>query len=141
MKKMALTILVGIILVGIAIGLVSFGRLLTPSANPTLTNMEPAMPKSGNAMDFSNIMITEITATTATIEGTTDKDVNCLEYGTDNLFPLSASDRKMKMDMPHTEHKVTLSGLAPNTTYNYRFKATLNGETFYSDTKTFTTTS
>ncbi|GEM_PF-3473459 len=142
MRKTALTIVVGLMLTVIAVGVVLFGQFLVPGTNPALKNIEPAMPMGRSAMDFSNIMITEITATSATIEGTTNKDVNCqVEYGTDDLFQFSASDRMMKMDKPHTEHKVTISELVPNTAYNYRFKATLNGETFYSDSKTFTTTS
>ncbi len=144
MEKTRLAILIGGILVAIAISLVSFNQLVTPNFNTSINpSMEPEleMPLSSNAINFDNIRITEITAATATVEGTTDKAVNCqVEYGT-NGFTASASDSMMRMDMPHKEHKVTVTGLTPDTTYNYRFKATLNGETFYSDAKTFTTMS
>ena len=96
-----------------------------------------------DAVSFSNIKITRLTATSAIIEGITDKAVKCeVEYGIET-FDRSATDNMMmgNMDMPHKEHKVIIMGLEPDTTYKYRFKAVYNGETFYSEVKTFTTPS
>lgn len=92
-------------------------------------------------VDFSNIKITNILANSVTIQGSTNEAVNCqVEYWTTkDQKHYFASDTGDMMDMKHTEHTVTIKNLSPNTTYSYKFKATLDGKTFYSDLKTFTT--
>ena len=90
-------------------------------------------------VNFSDIKITKLTSTSATIEGITDKAVRCeIEYGKEDLDS-TATDNMGKMNMPHEDHKVTIMGLEPNTTYKYRFKVQYDGEIFYSDIRTFTT--
>lgn len=106
-------------------------------------SMKKDSMKTGTSasVDFSNIKITNISANSVTIQGSTNKAVNCqVEYWTaKDSKHYSASDTGDMMDMKHTEHTVTIKNLEPNTKYNYKFKATLDGKTFYSDLKTFTT--
>lgn len=104
---------------------------------------EGSMKKeTSTGVDFSDIKITSISANSVTIEGTTNVDVNCqVEYWTasDPKHYFASDTRDMMMDMTHTDHKVTIKNLTPNTMYNYKFKATLDGKTFYSSEKMFTT--
>ncbi len=95
---------------------------------------------SMSSIDFSNIRITQISDTGVTIEGDTDQPVFCqVEYGTDGLFTNFASDGMDMMGMLHYKHEVIISDLEPNTSYNYRFKASIGNQTFYSETKTLMT--
>lgn len=90
-------------------------------------------------VDFSGIRIADVSQTDALVVGTTSLPVKCqVEYGVNGMFDNTASDSEM-MDMSHTEHLVRISSLEPNTEYQYRFKAELDGRTFYSDVKQFTT--
>lgn len=106
-------------------------------------SMKKDSMKTGTStkVDFSNIKITNISTNSVTIRGSTNEAVNCqVEYWTTkDQKHYFASDTGDMMDMKHIEHTVTIKNLAPNTTYNYKFKATLDGKTFYSDLKTFTT--
>lgn len=92
-------------------------------------------------VDFSNIRLTNLTPTSVTIVGTTNIPVNCqVEYGTNMKFTNTASDdAMMSMNMPHETHMVLITDLTPNTSYDYRFKATSGEQTFYSQVKSFTT--
>ncbi len=93
-----------------------------------------------DSIDFSNIRITQISDTSATIEGNTDQAVFCqVEYGTNGLFTNSASDGMDMMNMKHYKHEVIIFDLEPNTEYNYRFKASIDDQTFYSEPNTFKT--
>lgn len=115
--------------------------MMENSMNDSMNKME-MMTGGKDTIDFSNIRVTNITSTSVTVIHTTDKPVNCrAEYGLIGSFTDSASDSMNKMDMPHKEHEITITGLTPDTTYNYRLKATLDGEVFYSQTETFTTAS
>ncbi|MDM8553386.1 FG-GAP-like repeat-containing protein [Desulfococcaceae bacterium HSG7] len=67
---------------------------------------------------ISNISVTNIGTSTATIRWTTDEPANTsVEYSATPTYdaPLNVSDISMV-----TEHSITLSGLQPNTTYYYR---------------------
>ncbi|MFY9299596.1 MAG: fibronectin type III domain-containing protein [Candidatus Nitrosotenuis sp.] len=99
--------------------------------------------RTSTSVDFSNIKITQISANSVTIQGTTNADVNCqVEYWTSkDQKHYFASDTGDMMNMKHTDHTVTIKNLMPNTKYNYKFKATLDGNTFYSSEQTFTTKS
>ena len=106
--------------------------------------MEQNMKSSGmmslGSVDFSNIQLIQISETVATVKGFTDKAVFCqVEYGPVGSFTDSASDIGDMMNMMHNEHEITITDLQPQTTYNYRFKAMVNDQTFYSETKTFMT--
>ncbi|HWP78410.1 MAG TPA: fibronectin type III domain-containing protein [Candidatus Nitrosotenuis sp.] len=110
----------------------------------SMSMKEGSMKKETSAIvDFSDIKITNISANSVTIQGTTNVDVNCqVEYWTANdPKHYFASDTLDMMDMKHTDHKVTIKNLLPNTKYSYKFKATLDGKTFYSSEQTFTTKS
>lgn len=101
---------------------------------------EPATQGTSSKVDFSDIKVTNVSSNGVTIEGTTNKDVKCqVEYWTSkDQKHYFASDGNM-MDMPHSNHKVTIKDLTSNTKYQYKFKATVGGQTFYSKTDTFTT--
>lgn len=94
-------------------------------------------------VDFSNIKVSDISANSVTILGITNQAVNCqVEYWvSDNTKHYFASDTGDMMDMKHIDHEVTIKNLMPNTKYSYKFKATLDGKTFYSNEQTFTTAS
>jgi len=90
-------------------------------------------------IDFSNIRVIAITGNSAMAVGTTSIAANCeVEYGIYGKLTNVASDNDM-MNMVHTEHLVTLLDLKPNTEYTYKFKASLDGEIFYSEPDTFIT--
>lgn len=94
-------------------------------------------------VDFSNIKISDISVNSVTVLGITDQAVNCqVEYWVSgNTKHYFASDTGDMMDMKHVDHEVTIKNLMPNTKYSYKFKATLDGKTFYSNEQTFTTAS
>ncbi|TBR08558.1 MAG: fibronectin type III domain-containing protein [Candidatus Nitrosotenuis sp.] len=106
-------------------------------------SMEKDSMKIGTSanVDFSNVKITNISANSATIQGSTNQAVNCqVEYwSAKDPKHYFASDTGDMMDMKHTDHTVTIKSLMPNTTYNYKFKATLDGKIFYSNQQTFAT--
>lgn len=159
-----MAIIIGGAIAAIAADIASFGQMgMSGLNNPLAPNVAPTPPMeagmeeeqkmqemnqptgkqdltmSSMPVNFNNVRITEVTDTTAVVEGTTNIPVECeVEYGTNGSFTSSASD-SMMMDMGHEEHMVKITGLTPDTTYNYRFKATVDGETLYSDMKTFTT--
>jgi len=90
-------------------------------------------------IDFNNIRVASITENSATVVGTTSREVHCtVEYGIDEQFTDTASDSDM-MNMRHTEHLVTITDLEPSTKYDYRFKVTFEGEDYYSKVKSFVT--
>lgn len=113
--------------------------MMENSINDSMNSMK-MMTGGKDTIDFSNIRVTNITSTNITIIHTTDKAVNCqVEYGLVGSFTDTATDSMRKMDMPHKEHEITITGLTPDMAYNYRLKATLDGEAFYSQTESFTT--
>lgn len=108
----------------------------------SMSMKKDAMKKDTSAsVDFDSVKITNISANSAAIQGTTNQAVNCqAEYWTaKDPKHYFASDTGDMMDMKHTDHKVTIKDLMPNTKYSYKFKATLDGKTFYSSQQTFTT--
>lgn len=99
------------------------------------------MKMSTAGVEFGNIKVTSVSSDSATIQGTTNQAVKCqIEYWTakDSKHYFAADSGDM-MDMKHTDHKVTIKNLMPDTKYSYKFKATLDGMTFYSSQKIFTT--
>lgn len=113
-------------------------KKLTEKTNSFMNDMNMG---SGDNVDFSNIRLTNLTPTSVTIVGTTNIAANCqVEYGLNMKFTNTASDSTMgNMDMPHETHMVLITELTPNTSYDYRFKATYGEQIFYSDVKSFTT--
>jgi len=121
--------------------IMSGGKGMMENSMNDSTNSMKMMTEGKDTVDFSDIRVTNITPTSVTIIHTTDRAVNCqVEYGLVGSFTDFATDSMNKMDMPHKEHEITITGLVPNTTYNYKLKATLDGNAFYSQTETFTTT-
>jgi hypothetical protein len=100
-------------------------------------------PMTKTSVDFSNIKVSDISANSVTVFGITDQAVNCqVEYWVSgNTKHYFASDTGDMMYMKHVDHEVTIKNLMPNTKYSYKFKATLDGKTFYSNEQTFTTAS
>ena len=95
-------------------------------------------PMTVGSVDFSDIQVSQISETTAVVQGNTDKPVFCqVEYGTNDYFTNSASDSMDMMNMAHYKHEITITDLEPNTLYNYRFKAMVDEQVFYSDINTF----
>jgi hypothetical protein len=84
---------------------------------------------------ISNVSAGSITQTGATITWTTDQaSDSVVEYGTTTSYGSSKSDSSMV-----TNHSISLTGLSPNTTYNYRVKSTNANGTATSTNYTFTT--
>lgn len=97
---------------------------------------------SSNKMpEFGNIEVTRITKDSAMVEGATSIPVTCqVEYGKGPArMDKTATDSMAGMNSMHQNHSVMLKDLEPGTTYSYRFKATVEGKTVYSDIMTFTT--
>jgi len=119
---------------------VKIGSMMDHGNMPMKKEMKP-MTKT--IVDFSNIKVSDISANSVTVFGITDQAVNCqVEYWVSgNTKHYFASDTGDMMDMKHVDHEVTIKNLMPNTKYNYKFKATLDGKTFYSKEQAFTTTS
>lgn len=109
-------------------------------------NMTASNPTSSTSategFDFTGVKVTDVTANSAMVEGTTTVPVRCqVEYGSStNKMDKIASDEDMRMVSPHRNHSVMLRNLEPDTVYNYRLNATVNDAIFYSEIKTFTTT-
>ena len=122
--------------IGIFTGIALIGILVTMSmTSHELIDLEALSTPVG----FDNILVTNITENSAVVMGTTKVKVNCeVEYGTDETYSRTATDSDM-MSMGHTEHKVTLLELDPSTKYDYRFKASLQGDDYYSKKKSFMT--
>ncbi len=114
-------------------------KKLTENIKSTVNGMK--MESKQDSVDFSNIRITNLTPTSVTIVSTTDIAVNCkVEYGVDGELVNTASDSTMmNMGMPHETHMVLITELTPNTDYDFRFKAMLDEQTFYSNVKSFMT--
>ena len=87
---------------------------------------------------ISNVQVTDITETTATITWTTDEPADSVvEYGTTTNYGYTKSDSTLV-----TSHSITLTGLSPGTTYHFRVKSTdAAGNTAVSQDYTFTTQS
>ncbi len=114
-------------------------KKLTENVDSSMNEMK--MESKQNTVDFSNIRLTNLTPTSVTIVGTTNTAVNCqVEYGVNGELVNTASDSAMmSMNMPHETHIVLITDLVPNTDYDFRFKAMLDEQIFYSNIKSFMT--
>jgi hypothetical protein len=87
---------------------------------------------------ISNLQVASKTTTTAVIEWTTDElSDSVVQYGTGGIYYSGQSDVSMV-----TSHSINLTGLDPNTTYNYRvFSTDASGNIRSLSGMTFTTLS
>ncbi len=90
------------------------------------------------ALAISGIAVSEVTETGATIVWSTNRPARGqVQYGT-----TSAYDRTTPLSGEATSHRITLSGLSPNTTYHYRVRVQGGaGEEATSEDRTFKTRS
>ncbi|MDR3437374.1 fibronectin type III domain-containing protein, partial [Telmatospirillum sp.] len=85
---------------------------------------------------IGNINVIYITGTSATVNWTTDQpSTSVVNYGTTTNYTSSSSF----FSTPSIAHTVTLSGLAPNTTYNFAVISTVGSAQSTSANQTFTT--
>ncbi len=129
-----------VVLSGLETGLTYHLTIASTDAkgNQTLheTDFTTKAKETGVALAISGVNVTNVTDTGATIVWSTNRPARGqVEYGTTgaygNTTPLSAET---------TDHKITLSGLSPNTTYHYRVRVQGNtGEAVTSDDRTFKT--
>lgn len=78
--------------------------------------------------------------TVATLKVDTSLDAICaVAYGVDGPFGAIATDQDMEVG-GHTDHQAVMTGLAPETTYQYRLQGVASdGEVYRSEIFTFTT--
>ena len=90
-----------------------------------LVDADEAAPPATTTLDttppvISNVATSEITNTSATVTWTTDEvSDSVVNYGTDTTLGTMESDSTLV-----TTHSITLTGLTPETTYNYEVKST-----------------
>lgn len=93
------------------------------------------------ALVFSNMDAIDITRTSATIVSNTSVPVICeIEFAEYKQKSIFVSDVDLN-SYPHTEHKIMLNDLNPDTRYNYQFHASYGDKDFLMSIKTFTTLS
>ncbi len=87
---------------------------------------------------ISNVVVSAITATSATISWTTDETASSrVDYGLDTTYGQTANGNG-----PVTSHSVTLTNLVPGTLHHYRVSSSdASGNTANGTDRTFTTTS
>ncbi len=107
------------------IGSIALGE--TKVINSSLTPVEPVI---------NNINVTDITDSSATISWTTDQPTQgVVEYGTTTSYGAAISGLSEE-----TTHSITITNLAPSTTYHFRIAASsTNGTTTYSSNSSFKT--
>jgi hypothetical protein len=79
--------------------------------------------------------------TAATLRVTTTIDAVCaVAYGIDGSFGFMATDQDMGPGGGHSDHRPVMTGLLPDTTYQYRLQGVAaDGNIYRSDVMTFTT--
>lgn len=104
------------------------GQTATSIANP-----QAAPTPNGE----SNIGLTNVTPTTATVGWTSDTPSSSyVYYGTDTAYGHTAVDNSAS----YSQHNVTLTGLSPNTVYHYKVAGSDgNGNNYFSSDNTFIT--
>ena len=90
---------------------------------------------------FSNISHDSMTQNSIVLVAKTSNPVICeVEYAEYQQETNFASDVDTN-NAPHLEHRIVLSNLNSDKRYNYQFQAMYEGTKFYSDIRTFTTSS
>ncbi len=120
---------------GVALALIAAGCAGGSSTDQLVQAIEPILS--------SEIVITaDASATTANLEVDTNIPVSCaVIYGTDDSFGQIAVDSDMQGGA-HEDHGPLLTGLTPDTEYQYILQGSdANGNIYRSDTLTFTTPS
>lgn len=119
--------IIGGLLFGAAIGYTAITTFLEDSSTNT------------RIVEFSDIFHSDIQKNSAIVFAKTSVPVICeveyAEYEHETKFAYEQEPN----NLPHLEHRVVLSGLKPDTQYNYRFQTDLDGTKFYSKIRSFNT--
>ncbi len=134
----------GVVLSGLSPGTTYYFRAESTTAGgstgaSTLYSFTTAGTAASAAPNISNVTVTNITATSATISWTTDQAASSqVNYGTTTSYGFSSPLNSSL----GTSHSVTLTGLTPGTTYDYDvISANSTGASSASPNGSFTTTS
>lgn len=88
---------------------------------------------------FENIQIFDVTENSAVLVSFTQVSLVCEVGYAESINDFSAPKIVTHDSVPHTEHIVQVTDLAPNTEYEYVFFGEYDGEKFLSEKETFTT--
>ena len=92
-------------------------------SNPTTCDGSPSIAISGQStppVSISNVAVSNISNTSATISFTTSRDATSqLDYGLDSNYGSTQN-----ITTPTSSHSYTITGLTTNTTYHYQLSAT-----------------
>lgn len=129
MIKTIMIFVMGLAIAGGVIGFMSV-KSFTDKPNNTLQS---------EILVFSNINAVDITQNSVTIVSNTSVPVICeVEFAEYKEDPIFVSDMNVN-NGPHTEHRILISDLKPDTRYNYRFQTNYADSDFLTDIRTFTT--
>ena len=107
--------------------------LQTTSSGVSVTVLAPV---DLTAPTISSVLLSSVTTTMATVTWTTDESSSSfVDYGTTSSYGSTITNASFV-----TTHSISISGLLPNTTYNYSVRsADSSGNSFSSLNRTFTT--
>ena len=122
-------IVIGLAVAGGVIGFISVKSIIEES-NDSL---------QFESLVFSGIKSVDITQNSVTIVSNTSVPVICevefAEYQEDTILVSDVNEN----NGPHTEHRILIDDLKPDTIYNYRFQTNYADNDFLTDIRTFTT--
>jgi peptidoglycan hydrolase-like protein with peptidoglycan-binding domain len=100
------------------IGATSISQGISISVSSTSTTTQPTIPLDTTPPSISTVSVFSITESGATVTWTTNESsTSSVQYGLTTAYGSTANSSGT------TSHSVTLTGLTPNTTYNYRITA------------------
>jgi S1-C subfamily serine protease len=101
-----------------------------------ISNIIVSTDSSSNEVRLSNVKVNPITDTTAVVSWQTNKEASSkVQYGTNMKYDNETLEVKKNQKL----HSVTLTGLAPNTTYNYKIISTYGNDVINSENLNFKT--
>ena len=129
MIKIIMIFVIGLAIAGGVIGFISIKSFTDESNNA----------QEFESLVFSNINSVDITQNSVVIVSNTSVPVICevefAEYQEDTIFVSDMNEN----NGPHTEHRILIDDLKPDTRYNYRFQTNYANSDFSTDIRTFTT--